>query len=348
VKLAGGAVEAFLRKPDPAVRLVLVYGNDAGLVRERADRLHKAVVPALDDPFRVARLTGAKLAEDPARLGDEAAALAFGGGRRVVRVTDVNDAQGRVLADFAQAPIGDALVIVEVDGTPGKSSPLRRAAESADAAIAIACYEDEGDALERLVGETLGAAGLAADDEAMAYLVAHLGGDRLLTRRELEKLALYAGTEGRTRAEPITLAEASAVVGDTAHLTFDDLAAAVADGDMKRLDRLVQRLAAEGVNPVALLRVVSGHFRRLHQFMALVAAGRPAASLLPQFRLWGPRARRFEAQARRWDAPALAEAFRRLNEAESRCKSTGMPDALIAARALAGLAQLGQRLGRAR
>lgn len=348
MKLAASGVESFLRKPDPAIRVAVFHGNDAGLVRERADRLHKAVVPALDDPFRVARLSGALVADDPARLGDEAAALAFGGGRRVVRVTEVSEPQSRALVPFVEAPVGDALVVVEISGALGKASALRKVAEAAEAAVVVACYEDEGAALERLVAETLGAAGLAADEEATAYLVEHLGGDRLLSRRELEKLALYAGREGRGRAEPVTLAEAAAVVGDTAHLTYDDLVAAVAEGDMKRLDRLLLRLAAEGEKAIGVLRVVAGHFRRLHQFNALVAAGKPPGALLPQFRLYGPRASRFQAQARRWHVEALAEAFRRLNEAESRCKTTGMPDDLVAHRALAGLAQLGQRLARAR
>ncbi|MDP7343796.1 MAG: acetamidase/formamidase family protein, partial [Alphaproteobacteria bacterium] len=46
-----------------------------------------------------------------------------------------------------------------------------------------------------------------AEPAAMAYLVANLGGDRGLSRRELEKLALYVGQPG-----PVTLAQAEACV----------------------------------------------------------------------------------------------------------------------------------------
>ena len=81
----------FCRNPTPHVRVVLLYGPDAGLVRERADVLAKKIVPDVQDPFRVALLTGAMITEDPARLLDEMAAQALGGGRRLVRIQHAVD-----------------------------------------------------------------------------------------------------------------------------------------------------------------------------------------------------------------------------------------------------------------
>jgi DNA polymerase-3 subunit delta len=39
MKLKTSEIEAFIRKPNPAVRGVLVFGPDDGLVRERASQL---------------------------------------------------------------------------------------------------------------------------------------------------------------------------------------------------------------------------------------------------------------------------------------------------------------------
>ena len=86
MKIAAGQIDGFLHRPDPQIRAVLLYGPDAGLVRERADTLAKTICPELHDPFRVAELTGAVLAADPARLVDEAAQISLMGGRRVVRL----------------------------------------------------------------------------------------------------------------------------------------------------------------------------------------------------------------------------------------------------------------------
>ena len=56
--LKAAQVEAFVAKPNPAQPVVLVYGADAGLVRERAEALVRAAVDDLNDPFSLVRLEG--------------------------------------------------------------------------------------------------------------------------------------------------------------------------------------------------------------------------------------------------------------------------------------------------
>ncbi len=56
MKLDARSVPGFLRDPG-ACRVVLLFGDDAGLIRERAEALVRVVAGTLDDPFRVAELT---------------------------------------------------------------------------------------------------------------------------------------------------------------------------------------------------------------------------------------------------------------------------------------------------
>ena len=57
MKLGGAQVERFLARPDPARPVTLVYGPDEGLVRERVERLIRAVLEDPRDPFRTSELT---------------------------------------------------------------------------------------------------------------------------------------------------------------------------------------------------------------------------------------------------------------------------------------------------
>ena len=70
MKLAPQRVAAFLRDPG-SCRVVLLYGDDAGLIRDRAATLVRGAAGSLDDPFRVAELNRDGLA----RLADEAHVL---------------------------------------------------------------------------------------------------------------------------------------------------------------------------------------------------------------------------------------------------------------------------------
>ena len=79
-------VDRFIAKPDPAQPIVLVFGPDIGLVRERVDALVRASVDDPNDPFALARIEGDELAGNPARLVEEAHTVPLFGGRRAVLV----------------------------------------------------------------------------------------------------------------------------------------------------------------------------------------------------------------------------------------------------------------------
>ncbi|MFQ5773830.1 MAG: DNA polymerase III subunit delta [Kiloniellaceae bacterium] len=331
MKVTQNEVGRFLRAPDPKIRAVLVYGPDGGLVRERAAALVRAIADDPADPFRVADLAAAGLEADPARLDDEAAALSFTGGRRVVRVRDAADGLAPRFKDFLGAPPGEALVVLEA-GDLGPRSPLRKLFEGASLGAAVACYRDDARNLPALIAETLRDRGLAVAPEAVAYLVANLGGDRQVTRRELEKLVLYKGEDGGR----VELEDAQACVGDSVALSLEDVAFAAAGGDTAELCRALARGLQEGAQPVTALRAAARHFQRLHLVAALLGRGetfdRAAKRLRPP--VFWKLVPRFEAQARGWPPAALAWALGRLLEAEIACKRTGAPAEVLCARAL--------------
>src|ERR671937_1197253 len=86
VALRGKDIDAFLARPDPGRPIILLYGPDAGLVRERADALLKSAVEDVNDPFSLVKLDGDELSAEPSRLVDEALTVPLFGGRRAIRV----------------------------------------------------------------------------------------------------------------------------------------------------------------------------------------------------------------------------------------------------------------------
>lgn len=139
MKISAGQIERFLRAPDPRMATVLVHGPDDGVVRERVDRLVRAVVDDPGDPFRTTELTVEVLRGEPARLADEARSLCLMGGRRVVRLRQATDQATPACRTLLALDALEALVIIDA-GELGPSSSLRRLIEGASNAAAIACY----------------------------------------------------------------------------------------------------------------------------------------------------------------------------------------------------------------
>jgi DNA polymerase III subunit delta len=333
VQVPAPRVTAFLDRPDPQIRAVLVHGPDAGLVRERAERLARSVCRELTDPFRVAELSAELLADDPRRLADEAAQLSLVGGRRVVRVRGAGDGLAKLFASFLGGSLGEALVVVEA-GQLARSSALRRTFETATAAAAIGCYPDSERERGAVIHESLAGHGIKMSRDAERYLVAHLGGDRLLTRSELEKLALYAGEDGR-----VELDDARLSVGDSAALDLDDMVMAAAEGDAVRLERVLGRVFQEGVSPVAAVRAQLRHLLRLHALAGVIAAGTSIAEALRNARppVFYQHQEKMRRQLATWTEARLRVQLDALARAELNMKQTGYPAETLCRQALSTL-----------
>ncbi len=325
MKLPAGRVEAFLRDPGQC-RAVLLFGEDAGMIRERATTLVRSVAGALDDPFLVVELAR----EEIARLPDEAASLPLTGGRRVVRVRDVTDAALAQIRTILKSN-APGLVVLEGPGL-GTRSRLRTELEGAPDGVAISCYPEEGQALEATIRETLKQAGAAIDPDALSWLAAHLGADRAATRAELEKLALYVGSAGGTAcgaAGRVDLDAAMACTGDLSGLSLDDAMFAATMGDVATADRALELAIAEGAAPVQILRVGIMHLQRLQRArIATDETGLSAAETVRSLRppLFFRRVAAFNRALGLWTAAGLGAAIAGLSEAERGCKRTGWPD----------------------
>ena len=335
MKITGRAVNGFLKSPPSEVAAILVFGPDEGLIRERILTLQATVLDDPKDPFRLVELTGAELKSDPARLADEAAALSLTGGRRVVRVRDAGDSCQKAFAAFLDAPMGDALILVDGGELSARSS-LRKLFESKPNGAALACYADEGRGLGQVIGESLARAGLEATPDARAYLTAHLGSDRQVTRSEIEKLATYMGGAGT-----VTLEDARAAIGDSGATSLDALLIALGNGDQRNLDPALERVFQDGSTPVGLLRVINRHFQRLHLAVGHAVQGLPPDQAMKRLKppVIFKMADAFRNQMRVWTPDRLARAFELLAEAETDCKTTGLPAETVCRRTLMRLAQ---------
>lgn len=307
---------------------VLLFGPNNGLVRERADAAARSVVPDLSDAFRVADLGADVVRKDPARLGDEVGAISMFGGRRVVRLRDATDGLSETIGTLLEAPIGDALIVVEA-GELTKTSSLRKLFEGAKSAGAIECYDDRPEDAARLIREALDGAGWKAEPDALAYLTDALQTDRRLLRSELDKLTTYLGTgKGGT----LTRAEAAILIGDSGAVEADEIADAVVAGDLAKLDRLIVKAGESNVSWTG----VAGAALRLFQRLASAAEGGGGSS-------WGRSSyyeQRLQAQLVGWDHAKLTRAMMLLSECEAQTRTTGLPEAAIAQQALVTVAGL--------
>jgi DNA polymerase-3 subunit delta len=254
-------VDSWLRSPDLGVCAILLYGPDIGLVAERAGNFARKTGLPLEDVFSVTRLSHSDLADDPGRLVDEARTVPMFAGKRLVWVRGV-PASGplvEALGDLLAEPPPELWILVEA-GDLRKSAKLRTLFERADSAIALPCYNDGAREIDRLIDQELSAASMTIGLEARHALKRMLGGDRLATRGELQKLTLYANG-----ARSIELADVLDAVGDASALGQDAVVDAILRGDPSELDSAFSRLISTAAPPFLSLSAATRQFQQLQQ-----------------------------------------------------------------------------------
>jgi DNA polymerase-3 subunit delta len=307
-------VDGWLARPDLSVPFVLIYGPDRGLVSERAAAYAAGTGLPLDDPFSVFRAEAADLEQDPARLEAELHTVAMFAARRLawLRGFTSQRAVGEILTAVMNSPPPDLILLVEA-GDLKKTAPLRVAAEKARTAICLPCYVDDAAALDRMIDGELEKAGIGISLEARQYLKSLLGGDRMASRGEVAKLALYCLERGR-----IDIEDVRQLVGDVGGTNPDEIVDAVLSGNLAAFEREFTRVEMAG-SPG--FQIFSALLRQLHQLQALRGAmessGRPASAVVATARppVFFKRKAIVEGALQRWDMEMLSRYLSRLQNA---------------------------------
>jgi DNA polymerase III subunit delta len=334
VALKGAQIDAFMARLDPRRRLVLVYGPDAGLVRERVEALVAAAVDDPRDPFALARLEGDELAGDPMRLVEEANTIPLLGGRRAVWVHAGSRNFVPAVEALIAAPSPDCPVVIEA-GDLRRNAPLRQLCERAPNAVALPCYVDAAREIGRLIDEEMREAALTIAPDARAALIPLLGGDRLASRSEIRKLALFGRGQGR-----IELDDVMAVVTDASALALDTLIDATFAGRKEDVEFQFDKARIAGTSPSTILSAALRQLAFLHKARLTVEDGKSVSMVLDTMvpPVHFTRKGAVETALKGWSAARLERTMLQLAEASFEARLKSALAETIAQRALLAVA----------
>jgi len=266
-------VARFLSKPDLREGMFLAYGPDTGLVHETALRLIDRLSHGDPSTIDLLVLDASDLAAAPERLAVETRTGSLFGGTRVIRVRGGTKAIAPVLKDLGD-DFGGSAVVIEADNLTPKD-PLRAVVEASRSGRALPCYADNAETVAALVRETFREAGIRTEAGVEDTLRDILGNDREITRRELEKLVLFAsGTGTLSHADVMTLC------ADNGALAIDEILDSAGNGDAARADSAVTRALNGGIDPQRILGSAMLHFSALRRWRTQVDQGKSPSDVL--------------------------------------------------------------------
>jgi DNA polymerase-3 subunit delta len=258
MKIAPRDIKSFIEKPSEQARVVLVYGPENGLIKERIKKISGHYVADFNDPFNSSVLLAEEIINDPARLDDEVNAISMMGGIKVVRIEEATDKITKFIKDYLDSPNMENIVLIEA-GALGPSSSLRKLCESDKNSAAIPCYVEEERDLIPLIREMLRESEHQIDNDALTWLASNLAGNRQRVIKEIEKLIIYKGAEKTS----ISINEAMECCGDSSVRSLDNLIYAAFSGKKAETLKTYNILLNEGAPIIMVVRALQNHIRKI-------------------------------------------------------------------------------------
>ena len=255
MKIATRDIEKYVNQPDPRYCITLLYGQDSGLMAERAAKIEKKLTQGDDDPFAVTSLAASEVKADKTLLSDSLNAVPMLGGKRIVKLSGQGTEIKEAVMLAAEQMDRNAHLIVRAHDVNTRHA-LVSFCDKLDICASIGCYPDENRDLSQLIGQIFSEFDIQCEPDVVPMMISRLGADRLSTRAEIEKCALFAGRGGS-----LTTAHIDELLGDTAALQTDLLISAVLQGDIQQFNQHFTRVKREGIATIRLLRQLLGIFR---------------------------------------------------------------------------------------
>jgi DNA polymerase-3 subunit delta len=285
--------------------LYVVHGDEPLLAMEAADAIR---AKARAEGYAEREVHLADRSYDWGRLAASAAALSLFSSRRLIELRVPGGKPGTegaaAITAYCAALQPDIVTLVTLPrlDRAGQNSAWFGALSAAGVVVNV--FPIERRTLPLWIGARLARQKQRAAEDALAFIADCVEGNLLAAHQEIQKLGLLY-PPGELAFEQVRDA-----VLDVARFEVSQLSEAMLAGDRSRLARVLDGLAGEGEAPPRVLWVMSDDVRAVLRVQQGLAAGRNAADLFREHRVWGEaRQRLVAAAARRMGRAALDAAL---------------------------------------
>ncbi|MEK7702784.1 MAG: DNA polymerase III subunit delta [Nitrospirota bacterium] len=307
---------------DRLAPIYLVYGEAQFFVSKILDWFLENAISAESRDFNYNRFAGEK-----ASLSEiiyAAKSVSMMGGRKLIVVEEadlIEDSEGQLLSYLA-APVQMTTLILVAKKPDMRTKFFAALKKQAVFIHCKALYENEIPGFIRSTGEQLG---ITLSNDAVLFLVEHLGKDLTLLHAELEKLSLHAGKQNE---KSVSLETAKHVVSGEKAQTVFDLINAIFEKDLKNALSRLAFMLDNGEAPLKILAMLLWQFRMMAIGKETLLSESEAACgkklSLPPFRVG-----LFLERLRLWQAFEIQTAFLLFKEADLQLKGSRLAPAII-------------------
>ena len=316
---------------------LLLYGSNEGLIRENYNKLKNIFNQASYEEISV---IGKSISEQPEILIDEIKTVSMFNDHKIITIDQPIDKNVEIFEEaFAMLP-SNTLIIVLASNLK-KTSKIRKFFENSKNLFACANYEDDLrsnsqqiQTLEKYIGKTL-------NKDIKNYLNQNLSSDRMISNHEVDKIILLY-YENNTIPE---LEEIKLIFNDNSDLGLSKISQLAFSGKPNKVSINLNRIFAEGVNPIAVVRTMLNYVQRIQVTQIALKKTNDFESAIKSLKppvFWKDKDN-FKLHCKKWPINETVLNFNLLVNTELSCKADYNLTNILCERALINIAVRGQK-----
>ena len=311
----------------------LVYGQNKGLIREKSQTI---IDTYKDDQTEIIKFENDELISEPGKLSNEFNTFSLTAKKKIIHVLNTKDNLTETITNTINDQDSTNLIIFEA-GELTPRSKLRKFFENQKKLGILACYFDTERDVQDLIETTFKKEGMSISRDISLLIAKHLGNERHIIKSELEKIILYLKDKKEFKAEDVLKC-----LSQNEDFGFDDLNYNLCAGNGIKLDKIINQLYLEGINPIALLRSAGKHFQKILFVNQKIDSGMNLNESLSQLKppIFFLYINKFKNQVTNWRTILCYKAIERIMETEELCKLNSKISKIICWRTLRNIASI--------
>ncbi len=219
----------------------------------------------------------------------DANSLSLFGAQRLVELNltqaKANAGAQKILQEIAAALPPQTIFLISTKKLDAKSEKTAWYKALADVGIVIQIYPVTPEQLPAWIIQRAKHANLTLSLDAAKFLAEQVEGNLLAAAQEIEKLGLLQTAASST----LNAAALEEIITDNARFDIFNLVECAVAGNTRRCLRIIENLAAEGIEPLLILWALTREIRTLAELAKQVKLGAPLNSLFSKYRIWEKR-----------------------------------------------------------
>jgi len=316
---------------------ILIYGPNEGLVRENFLKIREIYN---QNNTQEISFTGKLINDQPEALIDEIRTVSMFNDQKIIIIDQPID-RNIELFDEAFSVLPDHTLIIVLASNLTKTSKIRKFFENSEQYFSCANYEDDFRSnsqqiqnLEKSINKTL-------NRDIKNYLNQNLSSDRMISKNEIEKIILlYAENNQIPELENIKL-----IFNDNPDLGLNKISQLAFSGQPKKVSVNLNKIFAEGVSPIAIIRVMLNYVIRIQTTQIALKKTNDFDSAIKSLKppvFWKDKDN-FKLHCKKWPINQTVLNFNLLVDTELNCKSDYNLTNILCERALINIAVRGQK-----